>query len=1079
MGFVQKYSGFQTFQPAAFLPNLYALGMILQGVSGLPNWVSAFAIVRTPAAGRVIAQGQGYYNIPNSGPLGIKDTFGMMWDSPDFYTGEVDVNSLLSDLSRYKAQVVSPQGFFTEVFQGYSAFSNVITEADIYPNGKGTPDCGVDMMTYCRVPYDIGTGLINPVASGNTMGNNPHALNGYTYTAWNSWRNGSGEFTPVTANQEFTIGSFGQTNPLDGSSRPFSTWGSEPRRQAYYLQVDNLYYTEICGPADYNSAAAKNFHEPCFVTNIVDDSQNVTNNLTQNYLQTGSYIKVSSIIGAFNAAQTNYYLVDERWQDCIPAERPIDPRANANSFVYIQNIAQEEFAWLNVTYMSAATITAIKAAIASAGFYVSSNCQGPVNVYGIYTHTIVAKTNDNLTSAGQKLYGITFNQGLTPDAGDYIIVKYDPCAVIEVFGGDTFIGEYIYPVADCQTKNDGEALPDSDTFGVAAPLPYRAYQYNENTVTIHDNHAFVLSIPDHVPALQAQNFIKASDLVNGSQHSMNIRQLMVNGIVEARTNMDLFFGQVTSGASSMTSASFFPNINYIQRPLIWDSSTSSSNPIHIAPGYFVDYPAENTNWNYGGFRMLPLFNDDYSESPTADQSYSIPSSGFTEQLNFCTRAIWSDMRTTSEQNNPNLKNFPTTNVYDFDDATGGINYAWDSSNAGQQGNLYAFTGHGVVMAETNKSILSSISGGQLAEIGGGNDEFIQAEVWLSRDKGMPDQMWRSAAEYSNTIYWSDKADVYRLNDNKIDDLGQDLKYYKVIYPILQSIAPGYGSDVTAVWVDKYQEYWLCVNPHRIIVQGGFNQTLISSGTPGINQTLVGQDDYLDFVSGLNIFLSSLNHAQVTEFYIANNKGDTLEIFFTSSVIEFMPSGVVWRIFWNGTAWAFDTNPANLCNDVIWGDQVKGFVGQYKYRFDKYTTNQDGDIFGSRLGATFLLDDGYIMNGSNVAAWVLNSFNPKEGYNESKEFIRTRTSCNFMPDQILFFQTVELYNSGTPHSVVSGFPMQKNYGGDLSPSYESYVPRGTNPPNYRNQGRYAIVQTFYAQPTEWFISSQAIQYKILK
>ena len=1098
-----KYSGFLPYNPKGFMPNLYALGMILQGVGGLPGWCSAFAIVRTAPAMRVLAQGQSYYNMNSSlssppawqTPTSGKNGASVIWDSPDFFSEYVNTTNISNNSTsgRYKAQLVSYVGMFSEVYNGYSPFSAVVTSGTIagYIPGEQPWASQIDMISYCRILHETrnsssGT-YFNPVASGSTMVGT-HAQNlGDDYVTLRSWRNdiSHSPFTNTAYSHELNITALSQQFP----SGDLATAGGSPRRKAWYLGTDTIYSQAYASTGfEYRDSTVADWHEPLHVINIVDDSQNVGNGVSNEYYQTGCFIKTVSIIGSFVAGTLFYPLVDERWQDCIPAENAGDLTANQNRFIYIQDSSNTQSAWLNVTYMSAAQVSAIKAAIASNGYYNATNClNATVPVYGIYTHTITPYTNGNLVSTGNKLYQIYFNQGMTPIAGNLIIVKYDYCAPIEVFGGDAFIGEYNYPIADCSfSGSNAQPNHSADNFIIDhTPLPYRTFVINENTNIMHNNNTTKIGIPTHTCSIQGYNMIEFNRyLVETRLASSYVRQLICNGIVESRTNLDLFFGEVTSGASSMvSSASFFPNINYIIRPIYWDSGNLS----YIQNQYKTDYP--NEDWGYGGFRINPLPNYDYDEYPSANKSYSMPSSGFTEQLNYCTRIIWSDTRSTNEQNTPNLLNFPSVNIYDADDFSGGFNKAWDSSVAGKQGNLYGFTNTGTVMMLTNKRILTEETGQQLAEMGGADVNFVENEVWLSRDKGMPDQMWRSAAEYSNKIFWCDKSDFYRLEDNKIEDIGENTKYFSTLLPILGSILPGYGSDVTAVWYELYQEYWLCVNPHRTIVglQSPQFISLVSTGsaTPPTSY-LVHQDSIIDIqgttVGG--IYVNNINPAYVTEIYLVNNTATSISLYYVPNNYVYqvnVVSGQTMRAFWNPTTsqWNFDTNPLNFCNDPVWAEQDKGFSGQYKYRFDKYTTDLNGNIYGSRLGATWLLNSGYIQNGNNVASWVLQTINPKEGFNLSKEFIRYRQNSNYVPDQILFFPTIEAYTAGTPHSVLTGFPALKNYGGATAPSWEGYINRGMNAPYLRAQGRFFLYQTFYAQPTEYWINSISAQYKILK
>jgi len=1108
------FPNFLPYNPKGFLPNLYALGMIIDGIGGLPNWCSAFAIVRTGPAGRVLAQGQSFYSFnpsQSSTPEWTttnhgKDPNGVVWDSPDLLTGIANPAIVGNNPgNRYSMQFVAPIGFFSEVFSGWADVSQVISGVPGLPVGVVIPqyDREIDMISYCRIQGDVhvqGSALFNPVnATAYTMAGT--VVNNFSYTAFNSWLNISGA-TPITANQEIVITSL---NNVWTGGGPI-TAGSTPRRSCYYISAGTtpVYNVRYNAPGyDYGSS---NWNEPTFTINIVDDTQNVTSALVQDYFQTGTFIKVSSIIGQIptSSGVPQFYLVDERWQDCMPAicptsQSPLDPLANQDRYVWIQDTNNNQFAWLNVTYKTSVQIAVIQAAIASAGYYVSTRCNGStVQIYGMFTQRVIPYVNGNLTSWANNLYSIVFDQktstggAMIPDAGDYVLVKYDSCAPIEIFGGDAFIGEYNYPLADCTNDAAGN-VTGRDQFVVDWPSPYRAYQLNENTLIIHSLDPFL----EYVPTIQGYNLIRHEYTYSiGLQNFSYVRQYLVNGIVESRTNTALVFNY-PSDSNSYTD-SFYPNINYVMRPLQWTVPVGSSNSDMlklIQSQYFSIYGNENQVWNYGGFREIPLYNIDYSQTPTQDKSYSMPSSGFTEKVNYCSRVIWTPTRSTNEQNDPNLRNFPSNNIFDFDDATGEIKYAWDSSVSGQQGNLYAFTETGIVMALTNKSILTSISGGQLTDIGNSEDTFIESEVWLSRKIGMPDQMWRSAGEYSNKIYWADKMTAYKLQDNQITDIGATgLKYSASIKPLLASIAPGYGSDVTAVWNQKYEEYWLCLNAKRTIVGLGSPEFVnlyskSSGGNPSPPTSyMVFQDCLIDIqgTSTLGIILTTIDTTIVTEIYVVNNQTGPVSLFFKPTnhyeQINIQP-GQTLRAFWNAAAneWQFDTNMINLCSDIVWAEESGGWGGQYKFKFDKYVIDNQANLYAQRQGATWLLDSGYIQNGNNLGAWVLQTVNPKEAFQMSKEFIRIRINSNYMPDTVLFFQTIEAYMAGNQHSTLNGSNplIFKNYGGNTAPAWVAYIGRGDNSPYYRNQGNYTLYQVLYSEPTEWWISSIAVKWKPLK
>lgn len=1098
-----KQGGLQ-YNPKGFGYNLWGLGMIFNGIAEMPSWVSAFTVMRTQAANRIVAQGQSFYDFRKAVQnaeffryYSGKGLQSVVWDSPDFESGYVDTATVASGISAniYKLQVASPLGLFTEAWSGCSEYWDVplvgsnhwvnqdtSNNTDTVIQGHGL----FDMISYCRILRDQNNGItndFNPTYSGGAGSNMTGvSYSGYQYTSWSQWRNTG--TVPVTANMEIGIGSIDFTA---------GTFGGNPRSPVSLIGLNSAIYnfTE-CAGFDFNNSNVKNFHEPLYVANIVNDNQNVTTNNVQEYYQTGCWVKTQSIIGLAGGINT-FTLVDERWQDCIPSLSPNYPNANQARFVYSKtpNSTEVAEAWLNVTYYTSAQKNTIITAINTNGYYLGAlaqRCNGDqVPVYGTYTHRVIPYTFPNgATSAGENTYTINFDQvgvsgNLIPKSGNQIVVMYDNCAPVEVFGGDGFIGEYNYTVYDCQTNDNGNPLNNGNSYPfsnfntdnnpLTAPMPYRVYQCNENTNVILTNQGGSNN------RIQAFNTLRHSGDSNGNFIAASIRQYVCNGIIESRVNTALDFGNK------------FSEVNYIMSPYSWSGGDNLYGAYYtdVFPtfGYqnLSNYPTyRNNGFVYGGFIFDngQGWNIDYSEVSNVSTQFSKPSAGFVEKLNFCTRATWSPQRGIAEQDSPNLLNFPSTNVYDFDDATGEFKRAWDSSVGGQQGNLYAFSENGIVMALTNKSIITEASGGQLAYVGGGDSLFIQSEVWLTRSIGMNDEMWRSAAEYDNRIWWANKNSIYSFSNNKIEDIGgEDFNYATTIKNTLSNIEPVYGTDVTAIWFEKYNEYILQVSNVKILVNTGIglNGYIYSSPNTPLGSQIF-QDSIVDYQFPHRLNMENVSSSTVTEFFIINNLNTSLEVIYSSTGNFELSPGITYRIYYTNGIWNVDNNFQNLTQELVWSESnPKKWNGQYKYLFDKYMSDVAGNIYGSRYGATFNIDEGYIMNGANVGAFVSQVINPKSAYQASKEFIRIRANSNVIPDRINFYSNIGNYNSGIARSFIdTSVPFAlKNYGD----GWEGYIGRDTNAPNYRNQGRYSIYQILYSEATEFNLSSVEVMYKILK
>jgi hypothetical protein len=165
---------------------------------------------------------------------------------------------------------------------------------------------------------------------------------------------------------------------------------------------------------NFNDSGLKDFTEPFYIVNIIQDGKTVVDQNIDGYGSTGHYQKVESIIGLSNGnSNQSFPLVDERWQDCIPDLSSTGSLASDEVFVYIRDTDGVDKAWMNVTFLTPAQKVPILADIVANGFYVAT---GGVKVYCLYTH---------VNTLGEE-FTIEFNQaGYNPDVDSQIIVKYD------------------------------------------------------------------------------------------------------------------------------------------------------------------------------------------------------------------------------------------------------------------------------------------------------------------------------------------------------------------------------------------------------------------------------------------------------------------------------------------------------------------------------------------------------------------------------------------------------------------------------------------------------------------------------
>lgn len=777
------------YRPNAFAPVYYAQGMLLAGVSNFPDWAKSFSIVRRSSAQRIIAQGlgvytlqQGDYQFLTNKSLCTKEANKLWLFCPDIENGVVSsdvVNDIISNPQNYKVQLVSPLGFFSEVYN----FENVSVPAQ--------RDKIVDMISYARVLRDeIAVPKINPGEDPN-MGIN--GGDGNNYIGFAKWRN-TGGGTPQTP-PTFSGPSAGNTEfNISQVSRKAMGRGT-------YLEIEfptNIYGAISTGGTfnnNFDEDGMKAWTEPVYMVNIISSGANISDNNIDGYKTTGFYQKLESVIGQGNGLPgQKFILVDERWEDSIPHYNQLSPFASTPRYIYIVDSLGNEKKWLNVTFLSTTDISLINATITSSGSYT-----GPfgVGVQGMYTHEIV-DSNGNVSNDGKnRFFNIVFNVlSYFPLSSEKIVIKYDNTAPIRFFGGDTVIGESLFAPIDLESDADDNVAENQFAFGIG--FPYRHWKVNPRYYQIKRTSG--------VNLIQDQEWGYLGFL----------RQLCFMFTVESKIAVHYAY-------NVSYPLEFFPLINYVIRPHRWDEDKTI-----IEQGIYQDYvddygEDEKSRWKWGGFRFTQNVNPDYSNEPPI-KFFSKPDFGFAEQTEFCTRIMWSLPRAINVQDSPGLKTFPANNSFDIDDSQGEIKFAFDATS-GRGQNLYAFCEKGICLLVTNKSILSDLDAGELAYMAA--DSFIREQYWLSRQIGMNDEMWRSAAESfmpvnaesgSETRYegliFANKESVFRFLDNSITDIGR-IKYYSFLYSqFLSKILPGFNSKVCSVFDEYFQEYWLSVDNGR-------------------------------------------------------------------------------------------------------------------------------------------------------------------------------------------------------------------------------------------------------------------------
>jgi len=770
---VNDGSAKRTYRPLGFGPDYYSLGLAIGGISNIPSWMKGFSVVRTEAAGRIVCQGVGMYSLieaefneftPGNTSLVTKNKSKLWFHSADLKSfNESFVQDLKDNPDDYMIQLVSPLGFFTELYTGNNAF----------PGGYGNRDLTIDLVTYARILHD--EGQINPTEYGG-MG---VSSGGKNYVAHNKYRNSdaaAGGIFGGDGNTEFPLKSF--TEKVENNSTFFE------------IEVDGFIYNQgsIGGNSehDFEDTGLREWTEPFYIVNIINIGAEVRDLNIDNYKSTGHFQKIESIIGIGNgAADQIFELVDERFEDCIPDLSSTGPFASINSYLYMVDSVGISKAWMNVTFRSAIDITNMINDIITNGFHVP---EPNVQVYGLYTHT----------NSGNKNFNIVFNiPSFYPTIDDIITVKYDVRRPLIVFGGDTTLGENVFAPIQKINVNELDMTLSSDEpdgqFAFNAGFPFRKYVINPRDFVVQDGSAVFNKIQD-----------------NAEISLGYLRQLIVMFTGESRTPV-----HYSHSTPKDFTAQYFPLTNYAKRSNRWDDNALADN--FIFAEYESEYgPDEFTNWKFGGFKFTQNSNIDYSYTGPI-QYFTKPDFGFKEVTKFCTAVIWSLARAINVQDSPGLKTFTSLNRIDIADDQGEIKKAFDATTGGKGENLYAITEKGVCLLLTKKAILSNIDANDLTTTA--SDTFISGEYWISKQIGSNDQMWRGMGERSigflteggmiekEVLFFCNKQSVYHLVENQIKDIGRT-GYYSRLKPFLEGLKPGYSGFLTGAINKNNNEFWL-------------------------------------------------------------------------------------------------------------------------------------------------------------------------------------------------------------------------------------------------------------------------------
>jgi len=764
------------YSPPGFGLEYFSQGAAFKGIDTYPEWADGFSVVQTEPAQRVVAQGLGMYsmypaeNINADTSKGNNELWAHFPDLELLYP-DIATDLLNGNFSSYRLQLVSPLGYFTEPF----------TWAKNELNSRRK---GVDMLTYARVLRDKYVGApqgekFNPgISQFSGINDNlvVDPLQENVYPAYGRFTNDTSLDGPQYANNgngnfEFRIFGFQETTTNSTRQSYFKITTTEP--------IYNNEFQDLNSGSDSNDTGPKEWREPFYIVNIVKDVDINPGNTTQ-YKHGSNYVRFKSLVLESNGNSTqNAPLVSERWEDCIPELSYGDFGGVYNQlkrFSYIEDEDGNETRWMNVEFESAPVVSTILTDLAAAGTLGIdvTDSSGTYRIHGIYTSTEVGGDADGVC----RLFELNFvNQvGYTaytvPPLGSKVYVKYDKRIPVRVFGGDTYINESTWAAIDNVYDNtgnpsetDGGWLFADNEFKFNCSWPLKSYEIEDSWRLWENTSAWNYEEYN----LEFSN--------NGGNQASLIRQMVMMWTAETRYNLSFAFN--VESPDKAVSDQYYPLINYIPRPNAWSSSdpadrTQFESDNNLVEQYFNDFGYEWNLWTLGGIRFTMGENNtnlDYAKSQTTVIYSTTPAVGFEEQNDFCTRIIWSLRRPINIQNAPGVRTFPANNYFDISDNTGEIKFAWSALSTDKGNNLYAFTNNGVCLLLVDKRVIHEINANELATVGS-NIGGILNQLWLDQTIGMNDETWRSWAEYSNAIFFTNGISAYAFSGNQLTEIAR-------------------------------------------------------------------------------------------------------------------------------------------------------------------------------------------------------------------------------------------------------------------------------------------------------------------
>jgi hypothetical protein len=752
-----------------YRPSYWARGLAIQCPQNLPSWVRGFSVVRTQAAKRVVCQGIGMYAISAQGTYnGTAITssadkyLNRFWLFAPDIDGAVGIEPLIfediiNNPSKYKIQLVSPLGFTTRPYAGVHAAA--LSARDMWNK--------IDMVTHAHFYYE------NYLHNGDSTAN---IGRGDGYVSFGRFRNTSAQAAAIDDNQYV----FGINNAYKKHGGEFGKLAGRGSYLEVVVDSDIYNYDDDLQDSSFTDTTNRNFHEPWYMINIIQEGADIVDNNINTYLDIGHHQKLSSIIGiGTGLVGQKFEIVDERPEDY----RTYAAGAGAERVIYVNGQK-----WLDMTYIQiyeTSNYSTARTDFSTNGYFVYRS----VTYYGMYSWQNISGV-DYIIFPHVRLN----SSAIIPASGVQIEVRMDVTKPINIFGGDTTVGMASFCPVDIgmNWRSPSAYIQDwapGSLFLLAGPMPHSQYEW-------YDLNFY------KIPFF----FEDGSSPVYANPTADNlrldyIRQWMVTFICESRMNLSMAFGDG------------YPYGSYVLRPAYYTSKNASETTeqyysrIGVHSSYYVDYGDEYVNWGYGGFRVPASTNFDYSKE--LNKAYiSQPTTGYTEVSTYSDRLIWSLTRKPGVTNSPSFRTFPVGNYYDLSRMDmGAITFIHDSLSP-RGNNLCLLTERGCVMLLTNKVDITDVlaRGVAMAALEG---SFIGQEIWLSTNVGctLPGAAAEGNVQFANgqhsrVLVFPSFSGVKAIIEGSLVDISGDYR------PTLLTVLQGSETSPAGVIDELNSEYWM-------------------------------------------------------------------------------------------------------------------------------------------------------------------------------------------------------------------------------------------------------------------------------